>query len=163
MEDMNYGNDEEMECSEESMLFRILESYTQTNKEGQLLHVFKILILNTNIQGLVDAFLVHYYILQIKKLNKFNVRISFLVYSFISANDQTIKESVMPKFLNPSLSYTSTNKTSKSNVRISTIESKSILKIHKKHKLIHTNIDSYKFLELFFGSSPANYNPLKIY
>jgi hypothetical protein len=75
MEDMNYGNDEEMECLEESMVSQILQSYTQTNKEGQLMHVFKFLILNTNIQGLVDAFLVHYYILQIKKLNKFNVKI----------------------------------------------------------------------------------------
>ncbi len=75
LQTMNYGNDEEMECSKESMLSWILQSYTQTKKEGKLMHVFKNFILNTNIQGLVDAFLVHYYILQINKQNKFNVRI----------------------------------------------------------------------------------------
>jgi hypothetical protein len=77
------GNDEEMVCSKESMLSWILQSYTQTNKEGQLMHVFKNFILNTNIQGLINAFLVHYYILQINKQNKFNVRM-YISCSFLS-------------------------------------------------------------------------------
>ncbi len=83
-----------------------LQSYTQTNKEGQLMHVFKNFILNTNIQGLINAFLVHYYILQINKQNKFNVRMYISCSFFLFANDQTIKKSVMLKFLNTSLSHT---------------------------------------------------------
>ncbi len=63
------------------------------------MHVFKKIILNTNIQGLVDA---------------------------------------------------------NQNVRINIFESKSILNIHKQHELIFTNIDSYKFLELFFCNSPVD-------
>jgi hypothetical protein len=114
MEDMNYGNDEEMECSKESMLSWILQSYTQTNKEGQLMHVFKILILKTNIRGLVDAFLVHYYSLQINKLNKFNVRmyISCLFFYF----------------------YKWPNNQRKCNARI--LESKFVLHINKQNKQV---------------------------
>jgi len=60
-------------------------SILHTNKQGRSINAFfKILILKTNIRGLIDAFLVHYYSLQINKLNKFNVRmyISCLFFYF---------------------------------------------------------------------------------
>jgi len=70
------------------------------------MHVFKNFILNTKIEGLINAFLVHYYILQINKQNKFNMRMYISCYSFLFANDQTIKKNVMLEFLNKSLSHT---------------------------------------------------------
>ncbi len=92
MEDMNSGNDEEMECSKESMLSWILQSCTQTNKEGRLMHIFKKIILNTNILGLVDALLVHYYILQInkQKIQCENVHFLFILF-FLQMTKQSKK------------------------------------------------------------------------
>jgi hypothetical protein len=65
------------------------------------MHVFKFLILNTNIQGLVDAFLIHYYILHISKLNKFNVRMNIsclFVYFYKSPNNQRMCNAIILEY-----------------------------------------------------------------